>query len=142
MKEQITALIENLTLATKNGQLVWNETGPKEKRDWYREFVTSGEDGTEYETEIKYFLSGDKWQLDTSSHIWVKNDKLPNGRLFVSGLTYDIQDLRNEIMNKFCQDMKPTTKIIEDILVDITKSVSTSTFRDSRINNVLDSKNN
>jgi hypothetical protein len=140
MKTKVNALIENLILSTNNDQLAWKETGPASKRSWHREFIAIGEDGTEYETEIKFLMIGENWQLDTSPHIWVKNGKLPNGRLLLTGASYNVQDFRKTIMDKYCADMNPTTKIVEDILEDITKGVSTSTFRDSRINNLLDDK--
>lgn len=40
-------------------------------------------------------------------------------------------------MDKYCQDMKPSEKIVEDALEGIAKGISLSTYRDNKLNKIL-----
>ena len=40
-------------------------------------------------------------------------------------------------MDKYCQDMKPSEKIVEDALDVIAKGISLSTYRDNKIKKIL-----
>lgn len=142
IRDKIKMIIDNLTLSTKNGELEWLEKGPDDKRDFHREYYAIAEDGTRYETEVKYRLSnGGFWQLESDPSIWVRNEKLPNGAYYIYGGNNDVKDIIVEfqkvIMNKYCQDMKPSEKIVEDALDNIAKGISLSTYRDSKLNKIL-----
>jgi len=141
INEKVKMIIENLTLSTKNGELDWINKGSADKRNFHREYYAIAEDGTRYETEVKYTLSNGAWQLESSPSIFVRNEKLPNGVYYIYGGNNDIKDIigefRKVIMDKYCQDMKPSEKIVEDALENIAKGISLSTYRDNKLNKIL-----
>ncbi len=143
ISEKVKMIIENLTLSTKNGELDWIDKGSTEKRNFHREYYAIAEDGTRYETEVKYSLSssGGTWQLESSPSIWVRNEKLPNGVYYIYGGNNDVKDIivefRKVIMDKYCKDMKPSEKVVEDALENIAKGISLSTYRDNKLNKIL-----
>ena len=134
-------IIENLTLSTKNGELDWIDKGSPDKRNYHREYFVVAEDGTKYETEVKYTLSNGVWQLESVPSIFVRNEKLPNGFYYIYGGNADVRDIivefRKVIMDKYCQDMKPSEKVVEDALEGIAKGISLSTYRDNKLNKIL-----
>ena len=70
INDKIKMIIENLTLSTKNGELDWIDKGPVDKRNYHREYSAVAEDGTKYETEVKYTLSNSgNWVLESSPSI-------------------------------------------------------------------------
>ena len=90
--------------------------------------------------EIKYHLSsGGTWSLERDPSIWIKSDKLPNGSFYVSGYggDYDTKKLRDIIMIKYCQDMKPSEKIVEDALDLISSGINIIESRDNKLNKIL-----
>jgi len=143
INEKVKMIIENLTLSTKNGELDWLDKGSPDKRNYHREYYAIAEDGTKYETDIKYTLSSNTgvWQLEPLPSIWIRNEKLPNGVYYIYGGNNDVRDIINEfrkvIMDKYCQDMKPSEKIVEDALDVIAKGISLSTYRDNKIKKIL-----
>ena len=141
INDKVKMIIENLTLSTKNGELDWNDKSSTDKKNYHREYYAIAEDGTKYETEVKYTLSNGTWQLESSPSIWVKNEKLPNGVYYIYGGHNDIKDIMNEfrevLMDKYCQDLKPSEKIVEDALDNIAKGISLSTHRDNKLNKIL-----
>jgi len=141
IKDKVETIIESLTSLTKSNLLNWEEKEPNSnKRDHRREYFTKGEDGTLYEMEIKYHLSsGGTWSLERDPSIWIKSDKLPNGSFYVSGYgsDYDTKKLRDIIMIKYCQDMKPSEKIVEDALDLISSGINIIEARDNKLNKIL-----
>jgi hypothetical protein len=142
INDKVKMIIENLTLSTKNEELDWIDKGSPDKRNYHREYFVLAEDGTKYETEVKYILSNSgNWVLETSPSIWVRNEKLPNGFYYIYGGNADVRDIivefRKVIMDKYCQDMKPSEKIVEDALDGIAKGISISTYRDNKLNKIL-----
>ena len=142
INDKVKMIIENLILSTENGELSWVDKSSPDKKDYHREYYAVAEDGTRYETEVKYTLSnGGTWKLESDPSIWIKNEKLPNGSYYIYGGNNDIKvivnDLRNVIIDKYCQDMKPSEKIVEDALDNIAKGISLSTHRDNKLNKIL-----
>ena len=142
INDKVIMIVENLIQSTKNGELDWTDKGNPDKRSYHREYSAVAEDGTRYESEVKYTLSNSgTWVLESSPSIWVRNEKLPNGVYYIYGGNNDVKDIivefRKVIMDKYCKDMKPSEKIVEDALENIAKGISLSTYRDNKINKVL-----
>jgi hypothetical protein len=141
INDKVKMIIENLTLSTKNEELDWIDKGSPDKINYHREYYAIAEDGTKYETEVKYTLSNGVWQLESAPSIWIRNEKLPNGVYYIYGGNTDVRDMivefRKLIMDKYCQDMKPSEKIVEDALEGIAKGISLSTHRDNKLNKIL-----
>lgn len=142
INDKVKMIIENLILSTENGGLNWIDKSSPDKKDYHREYYAIAEDGTKYETEVKYTLSnGGTWKLESDPSVWLKNEKLPNGSYYIWGGNNDIVDIinvfRNVIIDKYCQDMKPSEKIVEDALDNIAKGISLSTHRDNKLNKIL-----
>lgn len=139
INDKIVMIVENLIQSTKNDELVWNDKSNLDKRSYHREYFFIAEDGTQYESEVKYTLDNNgKWILESSPSIWIKSKKLPNGVFYIYGgkneLKKIVSEFRKVIMDKYCQDMKPDEKIIEDALELIAKGISVSTYRDNKLN--------
>ncbi len=142
INDKVKMIIDNLIQSTKNGELDWIDKGSPDKRNYHREYYVIAEDGTKYETEVKYTLSNNgNWQLESSPSIWVRNEKLPNGAYYIYGGHNDIKNIiiefRNVMIGKYCKDMKPSEKIVEDVLENIAKGISLSTYRDNKLNKIL-----
>lgn len=142
INDKVKMIIENLTLSTKNGELDWIDKSSPDKRNFHREYYAIAEDGTKYETEVKYTLSnGVVWKLESTPSIWLRNEKLPNGTYYIYGGNDDVKDsiveFRKIIIDKYCKDMKPSEKIVEDALENIAKGISISTYRDNKLNKIL-----
>ncbi len=141
INDKVRMIIENLILSTQNGELNWIDRSSPDKINYHREYYAIAEDGTRYETEVKYSLSTGKWNLESDPSIWVKSEKLPNGSYYIYGGRSDIKtivnELRNVIIDKYCKDMKPSEKIVEDALENIAKGISLSTYRDNKLNKIL-----
>lgn len=87
---------------------------------------------------IQYLMSADgNWKLESSPSLWIKSDKLPNGSFYVYGSEYDTKGLRQVLIDKYCQDMKPSEKVVEDALDSISKGISIVEYRDSKLNKIL-----
>jgi hypothetical protein len=134
-------IVENLIQSTKNGELDWTDKGNLDKRSYHREYYAIAEDGTKYESEVKYTLSNGTWVLESSPSIWVRSEKLPNGCFYIYGGQNEIKEIVSEfrkvMMDKYCKDMKPSEKVVEDALEGIAKGISISTYRDNKINKIL-----
>ena len=142
INDKVKMIIENLKLSTENGELDWIDKGPVDKRNYHREYSAVAEDGTKYETEVKYTLSNSgTWVLESSPSIQVRSEKLPNGVFYIYGgqneLKEIISEFRKVMMDKYCQDMKPSEKVVEDALDGIAKGISISTYRDNKLNKIL-----
>jgi hypothetical protein len=135
-------IVENLILSTQNEELYWIDKSSPDKINYHREYYAIAEDGTRYETEVKYTLSNSgNWVLESSPSIWIRSEKLPNGSFYIYGgqneLKKVVSDFRKVMMDKYCQDMKPSEKIVEDALDNIAKFISLSTLRDNKLNKIL-----
>jgi hypothetical protein len=139
IKDKIKNIIEMLILSTKCGNLEWLESGDNDKRDFLRKFFATGEDGSIYETDVRFIMNSKDgtWQLESSPSLWIKSDKLPNGSFYVYGGNYDLKDLRNLLRNKYCQDMNPSEKVVEDALDSIYHGISVVEVRENKLNKVL-----
>ena len=142
INDKVKMIIENLKLSTENGELDWIDKGPVDKRNYHREYSAVAEDGTKYEAEVKYTLSNSgTWVLESAPSIWVRSEKLPNGVFYIYGgqseLKEIISEFRKVIMDKYCKDMKPSEKVVEDALDGIAKGISISTYRDNKLNKIL-----
>ena len=141
INDKVIMIVENLIQSTQNGSLDWIDRSNVDKRNYHREYYVIAEDGTKYETEVKYLLSNGSWVLESDSSIWVRSEKLPNGVFYIYGGQKEIKEIVSEfrklIMNKYCQDMKPSEKIVEDALDGIAKGISLSTYRDTKLNKIL-----
>lgn len=140
IKDKIKEIIEMLISSTNSGNLNWIENSKAEKRQYHREFTSNGEDGTKYEIEVKFIMSSSgTWQLESSPSLWIKSEKLPNGSFFVyGGEDYDTKSLRDVLKTKYCPDMYPSEKVVEDALDSISKGISTEQYRESKINKIFD----
>ena len=139
LKEKNTFIVDLLIQSTKNKNLIWNEIiGDASRRGYIRNMSATGEDGTKYEIEVKFIMnSKSAWQLESSPSLWIRSIKLPNGSFYVYGGEHDIKGLRQVIMDKYCQDMKPSEQVVEDALDSISKGINIAEYRDSKLNKVL-----
>lgn len=142
LKEKNTLIIELLTQSTKTGNLVWSEISTNDnRRNYYRNMTATGEDGTKYEIEIRYSLGGDSFNLDTNPSVFLRNNNLPNGLYMINLFNTEpdvLVNLRDLVKEMFCKDLNPTSQIIEDTLDVISKGISTSEYRENKINKLLD----
>lgn len=135
LKDKNKQIVDTLISATKNGSLIWSEYDPKlSTRPYKREMCATGEDGTKYEMEIKYTMYNSSFKIESSPAVWLRNKDLPNGMYQISeGVT----ELRDLVKSMFCMDMNPKVDDICDKLDDICKGISISTYRDIKIDNIL-----
>jgi len=139
IKDKINEIINQLIDRTKSGNLVWNEsdkTSPT-KRNWERVMYCFGEDNTLYEIDIKFFLNGEKWLIESSPSMFIRSENLPMGYIFAFGGTYNLVELRDLIINNFCKDMNPTVDNVEDILENIKRGISIETYRNTKIESLI-----
>ena len=142
INDKVIMIVENLIQSTKNGELDWTDKGNPDKRSYHREYSAVAEDGTKYESEVKYTLSNSgTWVLESSPSIWVRSEKLPNGVFYIYGGQSELKEIISEsrkvMMDKYCKDMKPSEKVVEDALEGIAKGISLSTHRDNKLNKIL-----
>ncbi len=140
LKDRIIEIVKNLTLVTNSGILQWVEEDPNSKsRGYKRKMKSIGEDGTNYEMEIKFSLRGENWEIDEDPGLWVRNESLPDGIFLISNYKCEneTKKLRDSIINNFCKDMNPTIEDVENALSNIAKGINISEFRDGRLNKIL-----
>lgn len=139
ISDRLDSIMNTLCDVTNSDTLVWIETSKVSKDRTYKRTLTSlGEDNTEYEIEVKYSLTADKWELEKSPSLWIRNKTLPNGHMYVT--THDCKSvlkIRDSVKEKYCSDMNPSIEDVEDILLDIEKGISLSTYRDNKLNEIL-----
>lgn len=145
LQEKNSYIVELLIQSTINGNLVWSEISTNDnRRSYYRNMHSIGEDGTKYELEVKYNLIGDNFKLEQTPSLWVRNTNLPNGMYLIGtnntkeGL---LLSLRNLVKDMFCQDLNPTSQLIEDTLDIIAKGISTTEYRENKLNKIIDDAN-
>jgi hypothetical protein len=139
LKDRIIEIVDTLINLTESGLLVWTEDDPNSKTRYYRrKMIASGDDGTTYEIEIKFTLNHEKWNLDEEG-LWVRNTSLPNGIFYITNHRSDdkVSKLMDSILEKCCSDMNPSIEDVEDVLGDIVKGINISSFRDSKLNKIL-----
>ena len=139
LKDRIIEIVKTLTHLTDTRILHWTEDNPTSNTRGYRRKMTcEGEDGTNYEIEVKFILDGEKWKLDTEG-LWVKNKTLPNGLLYITDHKSDdgVSILRDSILKNCCSDMNPSIEDVEDVLADIARGINISSFRDGKLNKIL-----
>jgi hypothetical protein len=118
--------------------LVWIETDPtSDKRKHQRDMHAFGEDGTKYETQIRYHIVSSAFVLESTPSLWIKNKDLPGGIYYIHGGNNDITSLRDDIKERYCKDMEPKIEDLEDQLEQICKGISLSTYRDNKISKIL-----
>ena len=134
-------IIDTLTEVTKSGDLVWIETDPtSDRRKHQRDMYAFGEDGTKYETQIRYHIVSSTFVLESNPSLWIKNKDLPGGTYYIYGGSSNIAPLiplRDAIKEKYCKDMEPKIEDLEEQLEQICKGISISTYRDNKINKIL-----
>ena len=131
-------IVDTLTSVTKSGDLVWIEVDPtSDKRKHQRSVYAIGEDGTKYETDIKFHIVSSNFVLESYPSLWIKNKDLPGGTYYIYGGNNDITSLRDAIKERYCKDMEPKIEDLEDQLEQICKGISISTYRDNKINKIL-----
>lgn len=138
MKESIEIMISNLTDATESGDIIWNDISDPNKLKYERKLETYSEDkNTKFSVEIKYRLSNNIWKIEDPS-LWVYDKKLPGGSHLVYGDSYKgNKELRDKLKDIYCQDLNPSISDISDIFDDISKNISLSSLRDSKINKIF-----
>lgn len=138
MKESIELMISNLIDATKSGGIDWSDISDPNKIKFERKLESYSEDNlTKFSVEIKYRLSNNKWKIEEPS-LWVYDKKLPNGNHLVYGDSYKgNKELRDTLKDIYCQDLNPSINDVSDVFNDISKNISLSTLRETKINNIL-----
>ena len=144
IKNKNNEIIETLFNATSTGNLLWLELSEyQKKRDYFRLMKAEGQDGTEYELEIKYSILNDKIQLESYPSLWIRNKNLPNGVYLVNAYNSDnLIKLRSLIKDKFCSDMNPSETLFEKTLDEICKGISVSEYRENKIESLLNEGDN
>jgi hypothetical protein len=141
MKEKISKIIDLLIQVTKSDEIVWKEAPPShqpsKKRDFIRNMVLVGEDGTTFDMNISYSLLDDKYILD-SPGMFIRSVDIPDGLHYAIGSKYpNLIILRDLIKDKFCADMDPNGKNIGDAFDKIYQGISLITIRDNKIDSIL-----
>jgi hypothetical protein len=135
-------IVDTLTEVTKNGDLVWIETDPtSDKRKHQRDMHAFGEDGTKYETQVRFHIVSSAFVLESTPSLWIKNKDLPGGSYYIYGgsdISDNLVSLRDTIKETYCSDMNPMIQDLEDQLEQICKGISISTYRDNKINKIID----
>jgi len=72
LKDKIIEIAKTLTYLTDTGILKWTEDNSNSvSRGYKRKMLSKGEDGTEYEIEIKFTLKNDNWELEDGPNLWL-----------------------------------------------------------------------
>lgn len=141
LKEKNNLIISLLIASTNNSNLLWSEYNPTDaRRNYMRQMSATGEDGTKYEIEVKYSLVGDVFRLESTPSLWLRHNNLPNGMYMISTFNTDdglLVSLRDLVKEKYCKDLNPTSQLIEDTLDVISKGISTSEYRENKLNQIL-----
>lgn len=140
--DKVKDIILTLIKSTENGDLIWHASP---KGDFNNEMALSSkseDELTSFEMKVKFTLIGDKWALETSTGLWIRNDTLPNNGMYLTSHTNpEIIKLRDLLNKMFCAGLNPSSEIVEDKLLDICKSISKSTYRDNIIKKIFNGKN-
>lgn len=132
--DKVKDIISMLIKSTENGDLIWHAQSKGNYNNEMSLSSQSEDEQTKFELTVKFILSGDKWILETSTGLWLKNATLPNQGMYLTSHTNpEILNLRDLLNRMFCSNLKPSSEIVEDKLTDICKSISKSTYRDNII---------
>lgn len=150
ISNRIEDIISMLIESTNSGDLVWDiknkmtHSGIYPQYNNERTLVAVSEDGlSEFEMQIKFSLQNDKWVIESSCGLWIRNKELPNGQMYLVSATYpSIIKLRDFLKEKLCSDLNPSIEVVEDRLSEIYKGISLSNFRNNILGKVFDGKGN
>jgi hypothetical protein len=136
--DKINEIVENLISATGD-QINWRISKFDSMYKSSMQLIADSEDGlTKFEIELKYTLDGDRWKPETSIGMFIRNINLVGGSMYITSYGYPILgELRKKLMALYYTDV-PKESDIEDKLDIISKGISKSSFRDGRINKILD----
>lgn len=139
--DKVKDIILMLIKSTEEGDLIWHAK-TKGAYNNERDLSALSEDElTRFEISVKFNLNGDRWVLETSPGLWIKNKTLPGEGMYLTPYNNpDILKLRDLLNKKFCSDMSPSSDIVEDKLTDICKNISKSTYRDNIITRIFNGK--
>jgi hypothetical protein len=139
ISDRLNKIMDTLCYVTISGVLIWEEKNKSSKdRSHKRTLHSVGEDSTAYEMEVKYTLSGNNWIIEASPSIWIRNKTLPGGQMYVTSYNCEnVKKIRDVVKDKYCSDMSPRIEDVEDILSDIEKGISLSTYRENKLNKIL-----
>lgn len=131
-------MVDSLSDLTENGTITWTESDPNSKKRYFeRNYYTTGDDSTQYSIDIKWTLSNEKWSLESTPSMWIKNNNLPNGMYFLYGNKYDVKRLRDVIIKNYCSDMNPSIEDIELLFEEMYNNINLSGIRDNKIIDIL-----
>ena len=140
MKDKIEKIIQTLIDSTLNGNLKWEveESYLFVKNDnTLRKMVSFGTDGSKFTLEVKFIHNKSVIiELDKSPGMFINNEKIPKGIMYIDSNYGDIVKLRDIVKDKFCSDMKPSGSI-ESVLDSICNSITISELRDSKIDDIF-----
>lgn len=138
----IQKMVDSLSDLTDNGTITWKESDPNSKKRYFeRTYYTKGDDSTEYSIDIKWSLANEKWSLESTPSMWIKNPNLPNGMYYLYGNKYDVKRLRDVILKNYCSDMNPSIKDIENLFDEMYHNINLSGIRDNKLQNILKNNN-
>lgn len=140
IKEKNDEILKNLCSVTISGNLKWYEvsTSNNKKRAYHRVLFSDGQDGTQYEIDIKYSINNDVFHLENHPSLWIRNQNLPNGVYLINSFnSSNIIDLRDAVKEHFCSDMNPSIEQLEQTLDEICKGISISLYRENKLNDIL-----
>jgi hypothetical protein len=140
ISEKFKDIILTLIESTKSENLIWIMQ-IKNTFNSEIELSSNSEDKfTRFILSIKYTLN-DKWILEPSAGLWIKNKSLPGEQMYITSYNNpDLFILRDLLIEMYCSNIKPSNYIIEDKLSDICKSISKSTYRDNIITRIFNGK--
>lgn len=142
IKDRIEEIVEMLISSTEKGDLIWNIEIPKMNGyDNIRELSCISPDlESKFNISIKYYLTnGITWVLESTPSLFIKNKNIST---FIANTSHTekIKDLRDYLNNKYCKDFIPSEDNLEVEFLNICKSISPVSYRDKKINNILDEK--
>jgi len=151
ISDKIEDIVLMLIETTNSGDLIWDvkkrlpHYGAQPNKPIFnneRTLTSNSEDGlSEFEIQIKFSLQNDKWVIESSCGLWIRNTDLPNGQMYLISATYpSIIELRNLLRENLCSDLNPSTEIVEDKLSEIYKGISLSKFRENTITKIFGEK--
>lgn len=131
LDNEYRAIIDLLYSATLSDELVWTR---KNMTSELLTLNTKGEDGSEFEMVFYWSFSGNKWKL-AEPYIKVKNPKIEF--CINQNISNKIIDIRDLLQKKYCPDFIKTDKDTLEIISNITKGISKSEFRNSKLIKIL-----
>ena len=148
MEDKINSIINRLYNLTITDEIVWKTASIDKEYQSYKTLHTKSEDElTDFEVDIRYSFDTYaspptySWILNSHCSFWVRNKDLANGSMYISSTTYPILlSLRDLLKDKYCLDLIPSSRQIEDKLDDICKGISKSANREDKIGKILENE--